>query len=102
MQHGDYGSWNVARVHPSPVPCEQTNYREVGMLNDIHKISHQNPCSYAAPHDAIYLHQLYPQEGEILRQASDCLHRQDNLFMPDTVFSTAIFVSGPLYPVLST
>ena len=96
MQHSDYGLWNMARVHPSPVPCEQTIYCEGGMLNDIHKISCQNPCSYAAPHDTIYLHQQYPQEGEILRQASDRLHRQDNLFMPDMVFSNAIFRSKVL------
>ena len=43
MQRGDYGPWNVARIRPSPVPCEQTIYREGGMLNNIHKISRQNP-----------------------------------------------------------
>ena len=51
MQCGDYGLWNMARVRPSPVPCEQTIYHEGGMLNDIHKISRQNPCSYAVPRD---------------------------------------------------
>ena len=99
MQHGDCGLWNVARVRPSPVPCEQTIYHEGGMLNDIHKISCQIPCSYTAPCDAIYLHQQYPWEGEILRQASDCLHCQDNLFMPDIVFSNAIFESKVLKDV---
>ena len=54
MQRGDYGPWNVARVCPSPVPCEQTIYHEGGMLNDIHKIFCQNPCSYAVPCQECY------------------------------------------------
>ena len=96
MQRGDYGPWNLARVRPSPVPCEQAIYHKGGMLNDIHKTSHQNPCSYAVPCDVIYLYQSYPREAEVLHQVSDRLHRQDNLFMPDMVFSNAIFRSKVL------